>query len=125
MTIEYIDHINIAGPEQLINDCLNFYVQVLGLTIGKRPKFNHQGYWLYAKQQPVIHLSVKDNKKASELPYLDHIAFRSSNLIKVKQHLSDNGIDFHQSQVNDLQLTQLFTTDPAGNKIELTFKGEV
>jgi len=76
-----LDHINIKAPEALLEEVRDFYCAVLGLQEGARPKFSSPGYWLYAGERPLVHLSRGSERPASPAPsYLDHVAFRAVGL---------------------------------------------
>lgn len=121
----HIDHINIKAPEALLEQVRNFYCEALGLTEGFRPAFSSAGYWLYAGEQPLVHLSVGSVSSAAVTSgHLDHVAFRASGLRDVLQRLEDLGIEYRSSHIDELDLTQLFLRDPAGTGVELNFRGE-
>ena len=50
-----LDHINIRTTQP--EATRDFFVDVVGLRDGERPPFNFGGYWLYAGEQAVIHLT--------------------------------------------------------------------
>ena len=49
------------------------------------------------------------------------IGFRTTGLLEMIEHLTKNGVQFTERQVNDQGLYQLFLFDPNGVKIELNF----
>jgi catechol 2,3-dioxygenase-like lactoylglutathione lyase family enzyme len=120
-----IDHINIKAPPALLEEVRNFYCEVLGLEEGARPEFSSKGYWLYSAAGPIVHLSVADESPpAGAGGHLDHVAFRTSGLREFVTRLGDLGVDFHRAYVQELDLTQLFFSDPAGTGLEINFSGE-
>jgi catechol 2,3-dioxygenase-like lactoylglutathione lyase family enzyme len=122
----HIDHINIRGPERLLRQVRDFYCEVLGLEEGFRPDFSTAGYWLYAADQPLVHLSVGSGGEGGEVSgHLDHVAFRASGLAELLRRLDDHGVEYRRSYIEELELTQLFLRDPSGTGLELNFKGEV
>jgi len=121
----HIDHINIKAPEALLEQVRRFYCEVLGLRKGFRPAFSTAGYWLYAGEQPLVHLSVgPESSGAGCSGHLDHIAFQASGLRDVLQRLERLGVEYRSSYIDELDLTQLFLKDPAGTGLEVNFKGE-
>ena len=54
----------------------------------------------------------------------DHVAFNCAELHKVERRLQQHGIKYRQSAVPLTGRIQLFFNDPAGNGVELNFKGE-
>jgi catechol-2,3-dioxygenase len=122
----YLDHFNIAAPRELLERVKNFYCAVFELTEGFRPNFSgSQGYWLYAGDRPLVHLS-KNDKSYGEVTHnhLNHIAFRMTGLESMMERLEANGIQFHKDYVSEIGMTQLFFKDPAGNGLEANFVNE-
>jgi len=120
MRILGLDHVNIAGSRALIERCRAFYVDVLGLTDGDRPSFRSRGYWLYAGDQPVVHLTEKDSDTSGRSA-LDHYAFTCEGLDEVMARLREHGIPFTIDPARDSKRAQLFVEDPAGVSLELNF----
>jgi hypothetical protein len=50
-------HYNLRAPHALLETLRAFYSEVVGLTPGARPAFTSFGYWLYAGDEAVLHLS--------------------------------------------------------------------
>lgn len=124
MTIERLDHINIAAPAELLARVRDFYTHILDLEEGARPAFSSPGYWLYAGEDPVIHLSEKNRQPDDgNGACLDHVAFRGHAPQALISRLESAGIDYHRNHVPELDLLQLFFRDPAGVRIEINFKG--
>ena len=120
-----LDHFNIAAPMDLLDEVRDFYVAVLGFETGPRPDFGRRGYWLYSGGRPSVHLIESDRHTAArEKGYLDHVAFRSSGLADVRKRLEANGVEYRASYIDELEMTQLFFTDPAGTGLEVNFPGE-
>lgn len=130
-SVARIAHVNLRGPEPLIERLRTFYVDVIGLHHGPRPRFRSgsSGYWLYAGDLDVMHLSI-DPKAAAEPPptagttTLNHVAFTCHGLADMMRRLRKAGIEFRVDQVDDMDQIQLFLFDPAGTRIELNFTGE-
>lgn len=120
-----IDHINISAPLPLLEEVRAFYCQVFGLVENFRPKFSRKGYWLYAGDSPLVHLMESDHHHACEKqPYLDHVAFQLSGLNTVVASLESLGVEYRLSYLPEIDMTQLFFKDPAGNGLEANFIGE-
>jgi catechol 2,3-dioxygenase-like lactoylglutathione lyase family enzyme len=126
-----IAHVNLRGPEPLVEQLRTFYIDVIGLHEGPRPRFRSgsSGYWLYAGERDVVHLTVDPKAAegaASTPPHagFDHVAFACRGLADALHRLHEAGIDFRVDQVDDLHQVQLFLHDPAGTRIELNFTGE-
>jgi catechol 2,3-dioxygenase-like lactoylglutathione lyase family enzyme len=120
-----LDHINIRAPRQLIDEVRAFYHDLLGMAAGPRPDFGSEGYWLYANDRALIHLSVSPEGSEPGPPgHLDHVAFRASDLPALRARLESMGVPFRTNHIPELDLTQVFFTDPAGIGIEINFPGE-
>ena len=125
MNITRIDHINIAAPGPLLEQVRDFYCQVLGLENGFRPDFSSSGYWLYAGDSPLVHLSLSGSlPDSTSRGHLDHVAFHASGLQAMIKRLEAAGIKYRCSDIPQLELSQLFFVDPAGVGIEVNFRGE-
>ncbi len=120
MSILGLDHINLTGPHDLISRCRAFYVDVLGLSEGPRPPFTSDGFWLYAGDRPVVHLSEKDVAAATGSA-LDHYAFRCDGFDDVIERLKTHSISFRSITVPATGDRQLFLQDPCGVGVELNF----
>ena len=117
-----LDHINIKAPAALLEEVREFYCEVFGLREGFRPRFAGKGYWLYAEERALVHLSLApDLRPSGAVAALDHVAFRAEGLDAFVSRLDRLGLDYRSSRVPELQLTQLFFDDPAGTRLEVNF----
>jgi len=120
-----IDHINIKASPGLLQKVQAFYEQVLGLETGFRPSFSSDGTWLYAGEKPIVHLSVGERDfPSTNGGHLDHVAFQTADLPSMIEKLKTGGISFRSNYIPELDMTQLFITDPAGTGIEINFPCE-
>ncbi len=120
-----IDHVNISAPPELLREVRDFYCDVLGLTLGSRPKLSRPGYWLYSEGKAIIHLIESHDHFPSERPgYFDHFALRASDLAGVVGKLEAAGIRHTVKHMPDAGVSQVFCYDPAGIRVELNFRGE-
>jgi catechol 2,3-dioxygenase-like lactoylglutathione lyase family enzyme len=127
MEITGLNHFNIKAPRVLLEQVRDFYVAVLGLTVGPRPNFSSSGYWLYAGALPLVHLSVYEDLSPSDGPTagIDHVSFNCRNAAATLQKLEASGVAFRTGTVPALKQFQIFLRDPAGCGVELTFVGEL
>jgi catechol 2,3-dioxygenase-like lactoylglutathione lyase family enzyme len=127
VTIGSIHHINIRASSELIARLRQFYCEVVGLRQGWRPPFASRGYWLYAGEDPVLHLVEFDDERGTALPagVVDHIAFHCAELEPVIARLRSHGIEFSLTQVPVLGDTQLLFRDPLEIGVELTVSKRV
>ena len=123
--LEY-DHYNLCAPRELLERLRLFYTETVGLTVGYRPRFQKFGYWLYAGDRAVLHLSESSqvNLMSSDQTSFNHAAFNCSGLQEFQQRLSKLGVQYTTARVPDLKRVQLFFSDPAGNGVELNFPEE-
>jgi len=121
----HIDHINIKAPPALLAKVRQFYCDVFGLEDGPRPPFTSRGHWLYSSAGPIVHLSESDGAPMiGARGHLDHVAFRMNGLARFVARLETLEVPFELDYVPELELTQLFVSDPAGTGLEVRFPGE-
>jgi catechol-2,3-dioxygenase len=120
-----LNHYNLRAPRVLLEELRVFYCDVIGLAVGPRPPFQGFGYWLYAGEQPVLHLS---ESRAASAPApevrttFDHAAFSCTQPEAFAKRLGSLGVPFRRAYVPNTRQLQLFLTDPAGNGVELSFE---
>ena len=120
-----LHHYNLVAERQLLDDLREFYTTIVGLTPGPRPPFKPFGYWLYAGQQDVLHLTEalpSEHRRENRESTFDHVAFSCSDFLSVTARLKTYNVEHH---IDDVPLTgqrQIFLSDPAGNGVELNFQ---
>ena len=120
MTSMHIDHINIKAAPALLVKVRDFYCQVLGLNEGFRPAFRDIGYWLYAGELAIIHLSENIGHGTGENNgAFDHFAIRVTDLSPIVAGLDKTGVEYTSAYVADIGVSQLFFKDPAGTGVEV------
>ncbi|HEX8772338.1 MAG TPA: VOC family protein [Pyrinomonadaceae bacterium] len=124
-----LNHFNITAPSELLEKVRDFYVEVLGLTVGERPDFRRRGFWLYAEEKPIVHLTVCDGDDAradgqAGQSFLDHVAFSCKGLSALIERLKRLRIPYEVSEVGSLGQVQVFVRDPARVGVELNFVNE-
>ncbi|MBV8501481.1 MAG: diguanylate cyclase [Paucibacter sp.] len=124
MLVRGLDHINLRASRELMERLRDFYCEVVGLRQGPRPPFGSFGYWLYAGDQAVVHLS--EAGAGSVMPQrplgtYDHTAFACSDRTAFEAKLRNLGLDYRVAEVPLTGQVQLFLRDPAGNGVELNF----
>jgi glyoxylase I family protein len=124
MPVLAIDHYNLHANPSLMEVLREFYCSVVGLEVGPRPAFAEPGYWLYAGQRPIVHLTQAgpDEERATHVATtIDHVAFACNDLPELEARLTAAGVPFRRSDVPARHVVQLFLRDPAGNGVELNF----
>lgn len=125
MSVLRFAHYNLRAPRPLLDRLRDFYVQVIGLHQGQRPPFRRFGYWLYAGEEPVLHLAESATELPPEAAGADssfaHAAFACRDVAATERRLAGLGIPFRRTQVPETGEPQIFLQDPAGNGVELIF----
>ena len=124
MPVTALNHYNLRAPRDLLDKLCTFYCDVVGLKLGVRPPFQSFGYWLYAGDNPILHLSEArsgEMRVAGVMNTFDHVAFTCIGRREMEAHLTQCGVGYETAQVPLTQQVQLFLKDPAGNGIELNF----
>jgi len=129
MSVININHFNITAPSELLLKVRDFYVEVLGLKVGERPGFRRNGFWLYAGDEPLVHLTVDEREESqagveSKHGFLDHVAFTCRGLPELLERLKRLDIPYRMSEVSSLGQVQVFVSDPASVRVELNFVDE-
>lgn len=126
MPVTGLSHYNLRADRATLDVLRDFYVDVVGLRQGFRPPFDSFGYWLYAGEQAVLHLS-EAGPSERHLSHVDgtfdHVAFESFDLPGFEAHLRARGVEFRRGHGPLVDVWQLFFLDPAGNGVELNFAG--
>lgn len=127
MAVTGLGHVNLRVPAETIERLRRFYIDVVGLHEDTRPNFRSgsTGYWLYAGDRAVLHLTVAAGRAATAQPpgVFDHLAFDCDDLAATRTRLDGAGIHYQTDYVDELTQVQLFFRDPAGVGVELTFTG--
>ena len=128
MAVLRLGHVNLRGPAGLVEELKNFYVDVIGLRAGPRPTFRSgsSGYWLYAGERDVIHLSVDPRRATTaDVPQagFGHFALLCdhTDFEQTRARLEALGVEYTVDEVEERGQIQVFLADPAGTTVELTF----
>ncbi|MNK11250.1 hypothetical protein D3C87_292870 [compost metagenome] len=116
-----IDHATIVTPQ--LEAVRAFFCDIAGLTVGDRPPFGFEGYWLYHDGKAVIHLikTNSDRPLAKSPTRIDHIAFRVENDVewnKLIARLQAGSFEYQASEVPATGERQLFVVPTPGVMIE-------
>lgn len=127
MAVGGFDHYNIRAPRPLLDELMQFYCEVVGLTLGERPAFRSFGYWLYAGTKDLLHLSeasMDERRATGVLTTFDHVAFSCTDAAATEQHLQQHAIDYRVRMIAATGIRQIFFRDPAGNGVEFNFSAD-
>ena len=125
MPITTLNHINIRTD--LMEETKNFYVDVIGLTVGFRPDFDEHGYWLYADDAAIVHLSPSEPDSPVRTDPdgmgngLDHIGLFASGVDDMKATIARHGLEYRTNLVSGGKILQVFLYDPNGVLVELGY----
>ena len=139
MAIDTLDHCGIRTND--LEGTKEFYVDVLGLTVGWRPPVKFPGYWLYCGERAIVHLfggsddlneedeltkylGKKDPSSLNGSGAVDHLALLASDLPGTLAKLRENDLDFTERTLPSLDLHQVFVKDPNGIVVELNYSAE-
>lgn len=126
MTVQGLAHVNIRASEALVERVRAFYIDILGLREGPRPPFRSRGYWLYAGERDLVHLTVDPSMTgddAMRTGWLDHYAFAAGDVDAMLATLDAAGVAYEVDRVPSSGEAQVFLRDPAGIGVELNFAG--
>jgi catechol 2,3-dioxygenase-like lactoylglutathione lyase family enzyme len=119
MQIQRMDHFTIVTDR--LDETLAFYA-MLGLQAGARPDFGIPGAWLYATDQPILHIIEVTNMPEPRRGALDHMAYRAQGLMATTQLLEERAIPHRIIRTPaPFRMWQLFFVDPNGVDVELDF----
>ncbi|MBI2769696.1 MAG: VOC family protein [Burkholderiales bacterium] len=118
--ISGMNHFTISAEDE--HKTLDFYVGLLGLTVGHRPDLGFPGAWLYAGgAQAVLHMYFGRPMPVQRTGVIDHLAFTASGLKDVKARFDERGMKYDLRRQTGSGTWQLFCHDPNGAKVELDF----
>jgi catechol 2,3-dioxygenase-like lactoylglutathione lyase family enzyme len=99
-----------------------FLETVLDLKPGYRPAFPFPGYWLYANDEPIVHLIPGRGGPADRSgETIDHVAFRLTDHDGMRSRLDGLGISYSRTELPELGERRLFVRTPGGILLELVF----
>jgi catechol 2,3-dioxygenase-like lactoylglutathione lyase family enzyme len=130
MPLQLLNHYTIEPSD--MEATKDFYVDVLGLSVGDRPPLGFPGYWLYSGGHPTVHLlgprEARDgmtvrppSQKFEDTGRLDHIAFTATGLAEIRGRLKKHKVKYREQVLPRINATQLFVFDPDGVGVELNF----
>ena len=115
-----MNHFTVIAEDK--DQTLDFYVGLLGLTVGERPNLGFPGAWLYAGgAQAVLHLVFERPLPAHRAGVIDHVAFTARDLHAVKARFDARGTPYDLRRQRGGLAWQLFCFDPNGARVELDF----
>ena len=122
MKIVRLDHVNVRTSR--LREMVAWYETYLGLTSGPRPAFGMGGAWLYAGEDPVVHLVEVDRPGASVEPNIEHFAFAATGRAAFLRRLEAGGVAARVSRVPGMPIVQVNVADCDGNHIHVDFAAD-
>ncbi len=115
-----MNHFTVIAEDE--KKTLDFYVGMLGLSVGHRPDLGFPGAWLYAGgPQAVLHVYFDRPAPPQRAGVIDHMAFTARDLRGVKARFDQSGTKYDLRQQAGAGTWQLFCFDPNGARVELDF----
>lgn len=105
-----------------------FYEQVIGLQSVPRPPFSFPGAWLGVDGNALIHLYggqralAPDGSHPRETGSVDHISFWAHGYAAQRARFERFGLPFREGRPPETTLAQMFSLDPNGVMLELTYE---
>jgi catechol 2,3-dioxygenase-like lactoylglutathione lyase family enzyme len=103
---------------------VRFYGDLMGLKAGSRPSLNFPGAWLYAGDQPILHIIGGRPKSELKPGVIDHMAFTGHDLPATLAVLEQAKVEHVCRQQVGSGVWQVFFHDPNGAKVELDFAAD-
>ncbi len=125
LKIARLDHVNIRTTA--LDAMVRWYIEVLGLQPGPRPKFPFPGVWLYASGTVVLHLVGIEGASAtgSEASRkLEHFAFSATGAAVFEDQLQAPGVHYRRVDLTSINLIQLNVWDRDGNHMHIDFPAD-
>jgi catechol 2,3-dioxygenase-like lactoylglutathione lyase family enzyme len=112
-----IDHIQIAVPKALEQECLSFYRTVLALPEVEKPEKlkARGGAWFQISPTTQMHIGIDPEASPKSKR---HICFLVDDLAAAKTAAQSHGISLEDEGTAE-GLIRFFIRDPAGNRIEI------
>ena len=79
------------------------------------------GAWLYAGDQAVLHVMIRNPLPEPRAGVLDHMAFSAVGLTDTVKKLEQKGLKYSLGRQVETGVWQLFFHDPNGARVELDF----
>jgi catechol 2,3-dioxygenase-like lactoylglutathione lyase family enzyme len=127
--VDGLHHVNLRAGVAEIALLKKFYCDIVGLRVGPRPQLRVPGFWLYAGDSPVLHLTEASPSEVSapiaeQKSALNHVAFRCVGLRATLSRLSEARVSYAKNVLPEIGETQVVFKDPLQLGVELTFRTE-
>jgi catechol 2,3-dioxygenase-like lactoylglutathione lyase family enzyme len=116
-----LDHVTLRTAD--LEGTRAFIEAALDLKVGYRPPFSFPGYWLYAGDEPIVHLlpgRAGPVDRHGEM--IDHVGFRLDDYDGQCRRLDELNIIYSTMELPELGERRLFIRTPTGILLELVFR---
>lgn len=126
--------LHVAIKTNDLDKTVRFYRDIVGLVEAPRPDFGYPGAWLAVPTpigEAIIHIyaggpALGDDRQApSGTGAIDHVSLTATGYREMVARIRQNGLDWREFEVPGTTLWQIFTYDPSGVQLEVTFDGRV
>ncbi|USG60546.1 VOC family protein [Sneathiella marina] len=121
MQLDMLDHVNIRTAN--LEEMVDWYTDILGMTSGKRPSFQFPGAWMYMGDNAPVHLIGVTETPTHETLQIEHFAFSATGLPGFLEKLEQSGVDYELGRVPEFEILQVNIFDYDGNHIHIDFVG--
>jgi catechol 2,3-dioxygenase-like lactoylglutathione lyase family enzyme len=122
MAVSGMNHFTILTDD--VERTVRFYDDLMGLKAGSRPSLSFPGAWLYAGDQPILHIIGGRTKNELKPGVIDHMAFSGRDLAATLAMLEREKVEHVCRQQVGSGVWQVFFHDPNGAKVELDFAAD-
>ena len=98
----------------------HFWMQLIGLRLGKRPPFPFKGLWLYSEDKPLVHVA-EQHRAAFENGSIAHVALEGADYEGLRSRLDQYHHPFTEKEVPLSGDRQIFIAGPDGLTVEMMF----
>jgi catechol 2,3-dioxygenase-like lactoylglutathione lyase family enzyme len=110
-----LDHVNVTSPQELEDEVLDWYREVLGLEQLEKPQGTRGSGGWFRVGHAELHVSVDPQNPTRSSHFCLVVDDFDSTVARLR------GEGCHIEQASEIEgRRRLFTRDPAGNRIELT-----
>ena len=115
-----IDHVQIAAPKALEQECVRFYREVLALPEVEKPdELKSRGGAWFQVGPLQMHVGIDPDASPDSKR---HVCFLVADLAAAKAAIETAGVTI-ESEGTAEGLSRFFIRDPAGNRIEIGQRG--
>ncbi|MFP6710458.1 MAG: VOC family protein [Rhodospirillales bacterium] len=116
----HMHHVALATAD--LDSTLKFYTDVVGLKAGPTPSSSGRLQWMYAGENPVLHIfqpKVVRDAPVSGVYGIAHFALHISNFDEAVARLKSHDIEYSENEMESRAARQVFFDGPDGVRVEL------